>query len=54
MEKEHSEIAKIVWAKLTYTECQIDGDNTTVIEIKDVWKMIEEIESMVASKYNCH
>lgn len=43
--KVHSEIAKMVWEKLTYTECQINGDDTTVIEIKNVWDLIKELEN---------
>lgn len=45
-----SEIAKIVWAKLTYTDCQIKGNDTTIIEIKDVWEMINEIENIIKIK----
>ena len=39
-----SKVAKMVWAKLQYTECKIKGENSTVVEIKDVWGLIKELE----------
>lgn len=49
----HSEIAKMVWGKLTYTDCQINGDDTTVIEIKNVWDLIKELENYCQKAVNC-
>lgn len=46
LQDSRSEIAKLVWAKLAYTECVVSGENTTIIEIKDVWVLISEIEKL--------
>lgn len=51
--KGHSEIAKMVWEKLTYTDCQINGDDTTVIEIKNVWDLIKELENYCQKAVDC-
>ena len=42
-----SKVAKMVWAKLQYIECKIEGENSTVIEIKDVWGLIKELEDII-------
>lgn len=47
---EKSEIAKLVWDKLKYTQCQVDGLVTSIIEIKEVWELIHEIESIIKEK----
>ena len=47
-----SETAKMVWAKLQYTECKITGEDSTVIEIKDVWGLIKEIEDIIETQRN--
>jgi len=41
-----SEIATLVWSKLKYTPCIIDGNQTTVIEIKEVWELIRDLEEL--------
>ena len=42
--------AKMVWSKLQYTECKIKGEDTTVIEIKDVWGLIKELEEIIETQ----
>jgi hypothetical protein len=42
-----SKVAKLVWSKLYYTECKIKGEESTVIEIKDVWGLIKELENII-------
>jgi hypothetical protein len=46
LQDNRSEIAKLVWAKLKYTECVIGGENTTVIEIKEPWELIKELDNI--------
>lgn len=36
-------VAKLVWSYLQYTSCQIDGNDATVIEIKHVYSLINDI-----------
>jgi len=45
-----SEIAKLVWSKLKYTQCHVDGLATSIIEIKEVWELISKIESIIKVK----
>lgn len=45
LQDSHSEIAKLVWSYLRYTPCKIDGQDSTVIEINEVWELISEIEA---------
>jgi hypothetical protein len=45
LQDNQSEIAKLVWSKLFYTPCQINGQDSTIIEIKEVWELIKEIET---------
>ena len=45
-----SKVAKMVWIKLQYTECKIKGEDSTVIEIKDVWGLIKEIEDIIETQ----
>lgn len=40
----------MVWAKLQYTECKIKGEDSTVIEIKDVWGLIKELEDVIETQ----
>lgn len=47
----HSEIASMVWGKLEYLPClTLDGKRQTVIVIKDVWDLINELEKFVNVK----
>jgi len=43
-------ISKLVWDKLKYTQCHVDGLATSIIEIKEVWELISEIESIIKVK----
>ncbi len=47
-----TKIAKLVWSKLTYTECIIDDNSTTIIEIKQPWELIKELEGLFATTVN--
>jgi len=40
----YSPIAKLVWSYLKYTECDINGEHTTIIEAKEIWDMIKALE----------
>jgi len=40
----YSPIAKLVWSYLKYTECDINGEHTTLIEAKEIWEMINALE----------
>jgi len=40
----YSPIAKLVWSYLKYTECDINGEHTTLIESRNVWEMIKALE----------
>ena len=48
--EEQTPIAKLVWSYLQYTPCLINGNNTTIIEIKHVWSLINAIEEMLNEK----
>ena len=50
LQDSQSEIAKLVWSKLKYTQCHVDGLATSIIEIKEVWELISEIESIIKVK----
>jgi len=52
LQDSQSEIAKLVWSKLVYTPCVINGFDSTVIEIKEVWELIAEIESKFKTTKN--
>jgi hypothetical protein len=43
-------ISKLVWGYLQYTTCKIDDKDTTVIEIKHVWSLINDIKGLLAEK----
>jgi len=43
MNSKQSDIAKIIWSKLTYTPCKINDMDTTIIEARP-WEMIHELE----------
>jgi hypothetical protein len=43
----YSPIAKLVWSYLKYTECDINGEHTTLIENKEVWEMIKALEFQI-------
>ncbi len=43
----YSPIAKLVWSYLKYTECDINGEHTTLIENMEVWEMISALETHI-------
>ena len=43
-------VGKLIWSYLQYTSCQIDGKDSTIIEIKHVWSLINAIEDMLQEK----
>jgi hypothetical protein len=40
-------ISKLVWGYLQYTPCKIDGKDATVIEIKHVWSLVNDIKGLL-------
>ena len=48
--EEYSPVAKLIWSYMQYTPCKIDGDDTTIIEIKHVWSLINDIEGILREK----
>jgi hypothetical protein len=48
--EELSDVAKLVWSYMQYTSCKIDDNNASIIEIKHVWGLINDIEEMLKEK----
>jgi hypothetical protein len=43
-------ISDLVWSYLQYTTCKIDGNDATIIEIKNVYSLINDIMGFLKEK----